>query len=459
MPSTDPAPSQHAKTSRRRRIGLLCLSAIPDDPRVRRQGDIMQAAGWDVLAIGLPGHRSPPPSWLSLEVGRHEPSSAARLRGATAAAAPGAPRPPGLRERLSDFWDNHPSTAMVQARRLATRVEAAYRIGRIHAQPAYAGVAYWCANPHFGAIHDLARNHSVDLWLANDWTTLPIAARLSSEQGVPYAYDTHEFAAEEYAHSLRWRLLHRKLTVGVEGRTIRDAAFVTCVSDGIADRLADFYRLSRRPTVVRNTPNYEAVSFRPTGQRISALYHGAVSPGRGLEACIESAQQWRPEFQLAIRGPSSESYLASLVALAQRYDVADRIEFLPAVPMTELVRSAAQADIGLFALPSHSLHNVNALPNKFFEYTMAGLALCVSDLPEMSRLLRQHDLGVLIESPDPAAIAAAINSLTPNRIDQFKGNALAAAKTLNWSAEGQKLVALCDEVAPEIDTRPDQLIR
>ena len=115
----------------------------------------------------------------------------------------------------------------------------------------------------------------------------------------------------------------------------------------------------------------------------------------------------------------------------------------PAVPMTELVRSASAADIGLFALPDHSRHNRFVLPNKFFEYTMAGLALCVSNLPEMALLLKRHDLGLLVPDLSPAAIATQLNSLDRNRIDCYKRNALAAARQLNWEKESEKLLARC----------------
>ena len=48
---------------------------------------------------------------------------------------------------------------------------------------------------------------------------------------------------------------------------------------------------------------------------------------------------------------------------------------------------------------------------------MAGLAVCVSALPEMAALVRDHDLGVLVEGMEPEKIAAAINSLDRERID------------------------------------------
>lgn len=150
--------------------------------------------------------------------------------------------------------------------------------------------------------------------------------------------------------------------------------------------------------------------------------------------------QWRPEFNLTIRGPTSEDYRAELEKEIDRAGVRGRVTLAPAVPMIELVREAAEFDVGLFALPGHSKHNQFALPNKFFEYVMAGLALCVSDLPEMSALINQHKLGVLLDRSEPASIAAAINALTPVQIDAFKRNSLATARSLCWESERERML-------------------
>ena len=143
---------------------------------------------------------------------------------------------------------------------------------------------------------------------------------------------------------------------------------------------------------------------------------------------------------MTIRGPVNDDYRAALEHEIDAAGVRERVQIVPPVPMLDLVREATAFDIGLFALPGHSLHNQYALPNKFFEYIMAGLALCISDLPEMMRLLRHYDLGRPIRAVNPRAIAKAINSLDREAISRYKRNALAAARELNWERESQKMI-------------------
>src|SRR5262249_7776695 len=144
---------------------------------------------------------------------------------------------------------------------------------------------------------------------------------------------------------------------------------------------------------------------------------------------------------LTIRGPGESDYLAALRRQIAERGLSDRVAMAPPVPMTALVCEAAAHDIGFFALPGSSRHNEFALPNKFFEYVMAGLALCVTDLPEMARLLRKYELGVTFPRVDPQMIAAAVNGLDPAAIDRYKRNALTAARELCWERESERLVA------------------
>jgi glycosyltransferase involved in cell wall biosynthesis len=459
----------------KRRIGIISLSVIPDDPRVRKQGDLLANAGWEVVGIGLPGHRSYLPAWRCVAVDENSAVAADaeadyRLRAAALLTAlrdalygKTAPRLAAclkvaeqavlltIKDPVAALWIARVAAARLSRSRAWLRAARLLRAASGTMTPASADHLYWTLNNRFQQLYWAARNERVDLWLANDWTSLPIARKLAVEQSVPFAYDTHELAVDEYAERWAWRLLRRPVIAAIEGMAMKEAAFVSCVSEGISRRLREFYKLPKPPLVICNTPSYQSIQFRPTGAQIRVLYHGLVSPGRGLEACIESVPLWRPEFALTIRGPANPEYLAHLAQLAREHGAADRVTFAQAVPLVELVRCAAEHDVGLFALPGHSLQNVHVLPNKFFEYMMAGLALCVSDLPEMAGILKRHSLGVLIEAVTREAIAAAINQMDAAAIDTYKRNVLIAAQQFNWENEGQLLLQACDRAVVTVD--------
>ena len=100
--------------------------------------------------------------------------------------------------------------------------------------------------------------------------------------------------------------------LAIEGKYVRGAAVVSTVSAGIGERLDRLYDLPRPTLIVRNTPRYEACSFRPTGSVVRVLYHGIVVPGRGLEIAIDSVAEWKPQFELTIRGPENPEFTPAL---------------------------------------------------------------------------------------------------------------------------------------------------
>lgn len=392
-------------------IGIVAASPIPDDPRVRRQVEAFRAAGWQVHAFGLAGARANP------------------LQGNVTEVA--APAPAG------------------------SKAQRIYRKGRtvahLLAARALPGLDEWLhgrCEPYLPALRAAAASVRPDLWLANDWLTLPVVAPLAKAQGVPFLYDTHEFATEEFAQNWKWRSVVQPVVRAIEARHVRAAAGITCVSDGIGEALEALYRLPVRPLTIRNMPPYEAIPYRRTSEPLRVLYHGIVIPGRALEETIASVAQWRPGRTLTIRGPGAAHYVDGLRALAAAHGVSDRITFAPPVPVTDLVRAASDSDLGLFALPGHSAQNRFVLPNKLFEYVMAGLAVCVSDLPEMRALVERHGLGRVFAQVTPEGIAQAVNAMDADAIDAGKRSALAAARELNWEAESGMLVALAaDSIA------------
>lgn len=318
-----------------------------------------------------------------------------------------------------------------------------YRIARQAMRDPQSALDGYFRHPVIQQLYDAAKGVKADIYLANDWHTIPIALRLARENGGYLCYDTHEYALEEYLQHWSWRKTRLPVVRAVEGIGLRTAIVSSTVSAGIGEDMARVYGLDRPLMEIRNVQNYTEVTYKPVqGDKIRVLYHGIIVKARGLETCVRSVRLWRDEFEFLMRGPVSDEFKAELIQIARENGVEDRIKFLPPVPMLELIKSAAsEADIGISTPPKLSRHHIYALPNKFFEYIQAGLALCIADLPDMGRIVRQHDLGLLIPEVEEQHIANTINAFTRESVNRYKLNSLKAAKELNWEVEAQKLLS------------------
>jgi glycosyltransferase involved in cell wall biosynthesis len=296
-------------------------------------------------------------------------------------------------------------------------------------------------------MYTVARSIKADIYLANDWHMLPVARQLARENNARFAYDTHEYAVEEYRYRPDFLTTKVPLVRAIEARGLQEAVITTAVSAGIARDMAALHGTERVPVEIRNVPNRVAdlPAPTPTRRRMRVYFHGIITFDRGLEECIRSVPLWRSEFVFQMRGPIRPEFLPALKAAIIEAGVWERVEILPEVPMIDLVRAAAQADIGISTPPSTSKHNIYALPNKFFEYIQAGLAMCVADLPDMRSIMDHYDLGVPISAVTPNAIAEAVNTFTPALVDRYKANARKAAAELNWEAEQKRFIQLYEE--------------
>ncbi|OPX81453.1 MAG: putative glycosyl transferase [Pelotomaculum sp. PtaB.Bin013] len=176
-------------------------------------------------------------------------------------------------------------------------------------------------------------------------------------------------------------------------------------------------------------------------EEIRVLYHGGYLKGRGLEELIKSVVYWDKNINLYFRGYGPiEEYLRRQVS---SLSLENRVIFLEPVPMERLIADAAFADIGIIPYKPTCLNNYYSMPNKLFEYMMAGLAVAASDLPEIRRLNEEVGFGLLFNPDSPETIAGSINNLARDKdfLQACRGNARTWSGTAgNWETESGKLV-------------------
>lgn len=423
-----------------RRVCIVSLTQVSEEPRVIRQSIVLRDAGWAVTVAGYRG-RSPMPAWWNfVELSPSGADTAVRTNQALEAAYTRPRLPKRVMARLFDVFRSI-------AARLRQRADSAIVASRkASAASSWTGaeVYYW-SNPLNESIRDKLRDVQAELFIGHDWYTAPLVRQLAAQVGAQYSIDAHEYSREQYfyepgsAERKAWETFDQPYIDNIQKKTLSEASVVTTVCDGIADLLQKDYGLKDRPQVIRSVPAYSEQPFRAVEKDIQVLYHGLIRSTRGLDHAIRSLPMWRDEFYLTIRGPGAGEYVDELKRLAGQMGVANRVKFENPKVFDEIVPSANLADIGYMVLDNYSPQRMFTLPNKFFEYIMAGLAICVSDLPEMARLVRQHGVGVLVGSTDPEDIARTINSMTREKINAFKRASLGAARTLCLEHEGKLL--------------------
>jgi glycosyltransferase involved in cell wall biosynthesis len=134
-------------------------------------------------------------------------------------------------------------------------------------------------------------------------------------------------------------------------------------------------------------------------------------------------------------------YIESLKKMAASFD---NIKFLPPVGTNEIAAFTNQFDVGIYSLPPTNFNNKYALPNKFFEFIQARLAVVIAPSPEMARIVREFDLGLVAEDFSPESMAAAIKTLTPEKIDHFKAQANKHAYELSAEKNRERLLRLIE---------------
>ena len=283
---------------------------------------------------------------------------------------------------------------------------------------------YWSDKSVQRAVTILKQVH-VDAIVANDLETLPLA--LSIANGKPVVLDAHEYSPREYEEKWWWKFFLQKHKEYLCRQYLPASTGMLTVCDGIAEEYKNQFGVD--PVVMFNSPAYAELSpCKTQSDVVRLIHHGGAQPGRQIELMIELMDYLDNRFQLDLMLlPSVPKYLDRLKSLAA---TRPRLRILPPVPKEKLLETLNEYDIGVYLLPPNSFNNEHALPNKFFDFIQARLAVAIGPSPEMARLVRQYGCGTISEEFSPHALAKRLNALSSNDIDRLKEASNSAANEL-----------------------------
>ena len=327
-------------------------------------------------------------------------------------------------------------------RRRLRELRGLYRLGRLGART--------LALRHAGR-----RLGSFDVIHANDFDTLPAGWLLARRAGARLVYDAHELYSAFDPDPPR---LYRAVAIRLEAALARRADVVVTVSEPMADELVRTLGLHVRPLVVLDAPELQGEEpLVRAGGPLRAVYQGAFGPGRPLGDLLDAIRS-APSSHLTIRVVRTDP--RSIRAAVVDRGLAERVTVAEPLPPDGLAQGLRGFDVGVVFDRPDTRNSELSLPNKLFDYLMAGLAVVAPRLPALAPLIEGAGVGVTFEPGNPAALAGALEGLAgdPERLRRLRRAARGAAVTrYNAAVQAQVLAQAWD--ADANTARPPQLGR
>lgn len=264
-----------------------------------------------------------------------------------------------------------------------------------------------------------------DVVHANDLDTLPAGFLLARAWHARLVYDAHELYSEFDAPVPR---LTRRLTLALEGALARRADAVVTVSDGVAAELVRRLRLRRTPFVVVNAPRRADLTPRHAdGGPLRAVYQGRLGPGRDLGDLLAAALA--DGVELSLRIPLAD--VEALRATVAERGLSGRVRVLEPVEPADVLDALLEFEVGILFDRPQTRNGELSMPNKLFEYLMAGLAVVAPRLETIGPLLEQERVGLTYPPGDPGALPATLERLVADRplLDELRRRARELAMT------------------------------
>lgn len=290
------------------------------------------------------------------------------------------------------------------------------------------------------------RNRNVTVVNVHALGLLPLGVVLKAAYGASLIYDAHELETEKNGLTG----LRKKVSKFIESSLIKYCDRIIVVGEAIADAYVTSYPQIRRPFVVLNCPPYQQVGkkeyfrdrFGISGSSTIFLYQGVLGKGRGIEHILDAFKGMEGHDNVLVMmgyGP-----LAGMVQDAAKES--GNIYYHEAVSPDLLLGYSASADVGLSLIENTCLSYYYCMPNKLFEYVMAGIPVIVSDLFEMRRLVTEHGIGIVAAENSPEGIRDAVSEAKRLEADRLRQNLQKFAAHYNWEEQEKVLVKVYESL-------------
>ncbi|KPQ01354.1 glycosyltransferase family 4 protein [Marinobacter sp. HL-58] len=202
-----------------------------------------------------------------------------------------------------------------------------------------------------------------------------------------------------------------------------------------------------RISIVSNTPpvdKFKGAIHEHHGNQLRIVYVGFLSKLRGLDLLIEGAahyikkQSSADAIRIDIIGKGAQK--EHLIALSNQLGISESVVVHGWLDHDEVDKLMSSANVGAltYRVCGHWNHTI---PNKIFDYMLAGLPVLATEVIPIARILKETDSGVVCKDQDPIDIAEKLGILSdPQKRKTLGLNGRTAVTTkYNWENDEKVL--------------------
>ncbi len=289
-----------------------------------------------------------------------------------------------------------------------------------------------------------------DLYIGHTVAGLAAAAAAARRTNAAFAFDAEDFHPDETETSQNDPAVSRPIRT-VESTLMPACVHVTAASPLIAAAYSERYGIKCPVTVLNTFPlssaPKEPVAISTEADRPVRLYwfSQTIGRGRGLEEVIAVLSAMKTPTELHLRGLPASGVVEMFRIHARNTGHRGSITVHPLDSPTEMVRLAAEYDLGLSLEQTKPPNRDICLTNKIFTYLLAGVPVGLT--PTRAQRALATDLGpaaLLLDLNAPRETAAALDSYfaSPERRAAARTAAWRLGQTrYNWEVEQANLLA------------------
>lgn len=178
------------------------------------------------------------------------------------------------------------------------------------------------------------------------------------------------------------------------------------------------------------------------------LVGGKIQSFYGLYDSLHATsmvKEKHPNIQLKFIGEIKDD----ISSIIKEYDISDNLIVTGFLPYREMYKEISSGGIGLVLFKSEYFNIYVGLPNKLFDYMLCGLPVIASDFPEIRRIVKNENCGILVNPANINEIRDAIVYLIENPIkakQMGENGQKAVMEKYNWNVAEKQLFEIYEGI-------------